>query len=233
MRNFALDDSAWADFLISKAALILASVVLFAVLFHLVVGFKELEAQEQLDFLAHDFKTAVDRVGSDNSGSYNPGSGSSGLDRAESGSFGERSQQDSQVGSQDKFKESVYCFEEKEIFRNSRFARDIKVRVSGEYVCLEAEYDKQSFRAVRPFAFRVLPFSESVLHERLNAEFGAWGSEDSPLKTDYSKIETFLETIGTEGVTLNPDKDISLKKELIHVKDGEETFAFGCVLVYQ
>ena len=62
MRDFARDNSAWADFLISKAALILASIILFAALFDLVAGFKELEAQEQLDSLARDFKTAVDEV---------------------------------------------------------------------------------------------------------------------------------------------------------------------------
>ena len=35
--------------------------------------------------------------------------------------------------------------------------------------------DERSFRAVRPFAFRVLPFNESVLQEKLLAEFGAEG----------------------------------------------------------
>ena len=69
MRDFARDDSAWADFLISKAALILASVILFAALLNLVASFRELETQEKLDFRALGFKTAVDEVGSGNSGS--------------------------------------------------------------------------------------------------------------------------------------------------------------------
>jgi hypothetical protein len=66
VRNFTDDNSAWADFLISKAALILASIILFAALFHLVAGFEDLETQEQLDFLARDFKTAVDKAGAGN-----------------------------------------------------------------------------------------------------------------------------------------------------------------------
>lgn len=233
MRDFVRDNSAWADFLISKAALILASVVLFAALFHLAAGFKELEAQEQLDFLALDFKTAVDKVGSGNSESGNPVSGNSGSGNSGSGSFREGSQQDFQSGSQGKFQEFFYCFEEKEIFRNSLFAGDIHVRVSGEYVCLEAESGSRGFRAVRPFAFRVLPFSESILHEKLSAEFGARGSEDAPLTSNYSEIEAFLQILGTEEAVLDPGENIVLKKELIYVKDREGVFAFGCVLVYQ
>lgn len=60
------DELAWADFLISKASLVLASAVLFAAVFQLAVAFKGLEAQEELDFLARDFKAAVDNVGADN-----------------------------------------------------------------------------------------------------------------------------------------------------------------------
>jgi hypothetical protein len=214
VRDFARDDSAWADFLISKAALILASVILFAALFDLVAGFKELEAQEQLDFLARDFKTAVDEVGSNNSGS---------------GNFLTGAQQDFQG----EFHKFFYCFEEKEIFRDSPFAGDMKARVSGEYVCLEARSGERSFRAVRPFAFRVLPFNESVLHEKLLAEFGARGSEEAPLKAGYPEIVAFIQALGTEEAVLDPGEKILLKKELIYVKDGEGVSAFVCVLVYQ
>ena len=56
MRDFTDDNSAWADFLISKAALILASIILFAALFHLVSGFKDFETQKQLDYLALGFQ---------------------------------------------------------------------------------------------------------------------------------------------------------------------------------
>jgi hypothetical protein len=217
VRDFARDDSAWADFLISKAALILASVVLFAALFNLISSFKGLETREKLDFLALDFKTAVDEVGSGNSQAENQ----------------QGFQEKFQSGSQDKFRESSYCFSEQEIFRDLPFAGDIKVRVSGEYVCLEAESGERSFRAVKPFAFRVLPLNESILHEKLSEEFGAPGNEETPLTTDYSEIRAFLQALGAEEAVLNPDENISLKKEFIYMKDEEEVSAFGCVLVYQ
>lgn len=102
MRDFARDDSAWADFLISKAALILASVILFAALLNLVASFRELETQEKLDFLALDFKTAVDEVGS----------GSSGSRGSESSNFQAGTQQgfhgEFQDGSQDEYRFEAY-----------------------------------------------------------------------------------------------------------------------------
>ena len=209
MRDFVRDNSAWADFLISKAALILASVILFAALFHLVAGFEGLEAQEQLDSLARDFKTAVDETGSKNF------------------------QREFQQEFQGEFQESSYCFEEKEIFRDSPFGGDVKIRVSGEYVYLEAEADGKSFRAVRPFAFRVLPFNESVLQENLRIRFGAEGSRAAPLIADYPEVEAFLQVLGTKEAVLDPGKNISLKKELIYVKDREGVSAFGYILIYQ
>ncbi|MFY1112378.1 MAG: hypothetical protein AB3K77_11950 [Methanosarcinaceae archaeon] len=63
LRKILEDESAWADFLISKAALILASVVLFAALFQLGAGFRDFEAGEELDAVSMDFKAAVDEVG--------------------------------------------------------------------------------------------------------------------------------------------------------------------------
>lgn len=217
MRDFARDDSAWADFLISKAALILASVVLFAALFNLIASFKGLETREKLDFLALDFKTAVDEVGSGNFQDENQ----------------QGFQEKFQSGSQDEFRESSYCFSEQEIFRDLPFAGDIKVRISGEYVCLEAQSGERSFRAVKPFAFRVLPLNESILHEKLSEEFGAPGNEETPLTADYSEIRAFLQALGAEEAVLNPNENISLKKEFIYMKDEEGVSAFGCVLVYQ
>ena len=119
MRNIAHDDSAWADFLISKAALILASVILFAAIFHLAASFKELEIQEQLDILARDFKTAVDMVGSSNSGSDSLRPDNSGSDNSDPGNSGSNNLQ----------ADAYYCFEDEEIFRNSPFMEDIKVKI--------------------------------------------------------------------------------------------------------
>lgn len=232
MRDFARDDTAWADFLISKAALILASVILFAALFTLVASFKDLETQEKLDFLALDFKTAVDEVGSSNLGSDGSRAGNSGSSNLRAG-VQEGFQEEFQSGSQDESGESFYRFSEQEIFRDLPFAGDIKVRISGEYICLEVKSEERNFRAVKPFAFRVLPFNESILREKLSAEFGATGNEENPLTVGYSEIGTFLQALGVEEAVLNPGESISLKKEFIYVKDEEEVSTFGCVLVYQ
>ena len=214
VKDFSGDDSAWADFLISKAALILASVILFAALFQLAAGFKDLEAQEQLDFLARDFKTAVDQAGA--------------------GSFQEGYQAGNQVGNQVENQEELsFCFDENEVFLASPFGENIEVCVSGEYVHLKAKYDEKSFSAVRPFAFRVLPFNESILREKLNTKFGAEGSEGSPLTAEIQEIKAFLQASGTEEAVLKAGENISIKKELIYVKDSEGVSAFGCVLVYQ
>lgn len=221
MRNFTADNSAWADFLISKAALILASIILFAGLFHLVADFKDFETQKQLDSLAWDFQNAVDKVGAKNFqekvSKWSP-----------QDSFDESSDESS-----DQFKKISYCFNEKAGFRNLPFEKDLKIRVSGEYVSLEAESDGRSFSAVRPFAFRVLPFNESVLQEKLHTGFGADGNPASPLTDDYEEIEAFIRMLGTEEAVLDPEVNISLRKKLIYVKEDEGVSAFACILIYQ
>lgn len=197
MRDFTVDDSAWADFLISKVALIISSVVLFAALFHLVSGFKDYETQQKLDSLAWDFKNTVDKVGAVN------------------------------------FHEISYCFYDQETYKDLSFGKELKICVSGEYVCLETESDGRKFNAVKPFAFRILPFNDSVLQEKLNARFGSRGSAGSPLRVNYAEIESFFSMLGTEEAVMDPEAKISLKKELIYVIDGEEVSTFACVLIYQ
>lgn len=197
MRDFTVDDSAWADFLISKAALIISSVVLFAALFHLVSGFKDIETQQKLDSLARDFKNTVDKVGAVN------------------------------------FPEISYCFKEQDAYQTFSSGKDLNIRVSGEYICLEVESGERKFSAVRPFAFRILPLNNSALQEKLNTRFGARGSADSPLRVNYAEIESFFSMLGTEEAVMDPEVKISLKKELIYVKDGEEVSTFACILIYQ
>lgn len=221
MRNFPADDSAWADFLISKAALILASIVLFSALFHLVAAFKDFETQKQLDSLAWDFKNAVDKVGAMN--------------------FQEEVSKESPVESTDEFsdesfdefKEISFCFNEKEVFRALPFGKNLKIHVSGEYVRLEAESDGRILSAVRPFTFRILPLSESDLQEKLQTRFGADGSAASPISDDYAEIDAFIRMLGTEEAVMDPEVKISLKKKIIYVKEDGEVSAFACVLIYQ
>jgi hypothetical protein len=201
LKDFSGDDSAWADFLLSKAALILASVVLFAALFQLAAYFKDLEAQGQLDLLARDFKAAVDETGAGNF----PGE-----DR-----------------------ETSYCFGKNEVFLVSPFGENIEVCVSGEYVHLKAESSGKSFSAVKPFTFRVLPFNESVLREKLYTKFGTDGSEKYPLKADLQEVNNFLQVSGTEKAVLSAGENISIEKEFVYIKGNEGVSAFEYVLVYQ
>lgn len=202
VKEFSGNESAWADFLISKAALVLASVVLFAALFQLAAGFKVIEAQEQLDLLARNFKTAVDEAGT--------------------GRFQGEAQE-----------ELSFRFDEKDAFLASLFGENIEVCVSGEYIHLKARYDEKNFSAVRPFTFRVLPFNESTLREKLRTEFGADGSEESPLIANLQEVNDFLQVSGTEEVVLIADENISIKKEFVYINDSEGVSAFGYVLVYQ
>lgn len=201
IKEFIEEEFAWADFLISKAALVLSSVVLFAALFQLAAGFKDLEAQEELDFLARDFKTAVDKAGAESF----PG--------------------DTQ--------EISYRFDENEVFLASPFDENLEVYVSGEYAHLKAESGGENFSAVRPFAFRVLPFNESELRGKLYSRFGNDGSEGSPLSADFQEIIEFLRMAGTEEVLLSADENISIKKEFVYIRGSEGVSAFDYVLVYQ
>jgi hypothetical protein len=209
VRNIIDNSSAWADFLISKAALILASVIIFAALFHLVTGFKNFETQKQLDYIALDFKKAVDEAGAGNI------------------------QEEYTEGNSEEFKEISYYFNEREAFRASPYGRDIKIAVSGEYVSLKAKSHGRNFSTARPFTFRIIPSSESVFREKLLSKFGAEGSKKRPLTASYTEIQAFIQMLGTEEAILNPEERISLKKELIYVEDEEGVSTFACILVYQ
>jgi hypothetical protein len=229
MKNFTADNSAWADFLISKAALILASIVLFAALFQLVADFKDFETQKQMDSLAWDFKNAVDKVGTANFQEVV----SKGSPDESHGESSNESSDNSSDKSSEEFKEISYCFNDKEVFCTLPFEEDLKIRVSGEYVGLEAVSDGKNFSAVRPFTFRILPFNRSVLQDRLHTRFGADGTAASPLTEDYTEIEAFVSMLGTEESVFDPEVNISLKKELIYVKEDEGVSAFACILIYQ
>ncbi|HII02299.1 TPA: hypothetical protein HA351_11830 [Methanosarcinaceae archaeon] len=201
LRKILEDESAWADFLISKAALILASAVLFAALFQLGAGFRSLEAGEGLDAVARDFKAAVDEVGSENF-------------REESSEF-------------------LYHFEGFDRFQASPFEREVDAYVSGEYFRLETEIDGKTVRAIKPFAFRVLPFNETALRVKLLERFGAEGSGEDPLPADYSEITKHLSAAGAGEKERDVAKAVSIKKEFIYVKEGEEVSGFACILIYQ
>ena len=39
--------------------------------------------------------------------------------------------------------------------------------------------------------------------------------------------------LGTKEAVLDPEEDVSLKKELIYVKEEEGVSTFACILIYQ
>ena len=119
---------------------------------------KTLKHRNNWILLPWDFKTAVDEVGERNFQEEFP-------DKAL-----DESQKTSMISG-----EYLLFLVIKRFFGLYPFEGDVKIRISGEYVCLEAESYERSFRAVRPFAFRVLPFNETVLQEKLLARFGAGG----------------------------------------------------------
>jgi len=64
-RNIIDDQSGWIDFILSKIAMIIASVIIIAAAFQLAADFKDLGRENELGVIALDFKSAVDNVGGD------------------------------------------------------------------------------------------------------------------------------------------------------------------------
>ncbi|MGB9132672.1 MAG: hypothetical protein WCB90_08725 [Methanosarcina sp.] len=72
-----------------------------------------------------------------------------------------------------------------------------------------------------------------MLQEKLLARFGVEGSEAFPLAVDFKEIAVFVEGLGTQEAVLDPQVNVSLKREIIYVKGREEVSAFDCILIYQ
>jgi hypothetical protein len=58
------DQNAWIDLTLSKAALMIASIVILSAFYQLSTGFNDIQAQEQLDAEAFGLKSAIDDIGS-------------------------------------------------------------------------------------------------------------------------------------------------------------------------
>jgi len=58
------DQNAWIDLTLSKAALMIASIVILSALYQLSTDFNDLQAQDQLDAEAFGLKNAIDDIGS-------------------------------------------------------------------------------------------------------------------------------------------------------------------------
>lgn len=62
--GFFHDESAWVDFVLSRTALILASVVVIAAVYHFAVSMEELNRQKELDLLSTELLSYIDKAGS-------------------------------------------------------------------------------------------------------------------------------------------------------------------------
>jgi len=62
------DERAWIDLLLSKVALILASVIILAALYHLAADAGRMNHDRQLEVIAQDFRSAIDSAGRDSDG---------------------------------------------------------------------------------------------------------------------------------------------------------------------
>ncbi|KXS44962.1 MAG: hypothetical protein AWU59_179 [Methanolobus sp. T82-4] len=60
---FRNNDRAWIDLILSKTALIFASIIILAALYHLSADFQQADKQRQLDAIAQDFRSAIDSAG--------------------------------------------------------------------------------------------------------------------------------------------------------------------------
>ncbi|MCD4820976.1 MAG: hypothetical protein K8R11_02635 [Methanococcoides sp.] len=58
------DQNAWIDLTLSKAALMIASILIFSAFYQLSTDFNDLQAQDQLDAEAFGLKNAIDDIGS-------------------------------------------------------------------------------------------------------------------------------------------------------------------------
>ncbi len=64
MSGFLQDERAWVDFVLSKTALILASVVVIAAIYHFAVSMDEVNHQKELDVLSTGLLSYIDKAGS-------------------------------------------------------------------------------------------------------------------------------------------------------------------------
>ncbi|WP_333786439.1 hypothetical protein [Methanomethylovorans sp.] len=64
MSGFLQDERAWVDFVLSKTALILASVVVIAAIYHFAVSMEEVNHQKELDVLSTELLSYIDKAGS-------------------------------------------------------------------------------------------------------------------------------------------------------------------------
>ncbi|MBN2110370.1 MAG: hypothetical protein JW705_04695 [Methanosarcinaceae archaeon] len=61
--HFSYDTGGWIDLILSKTALMIASIIILAALYHLSAELQHADKQRQLDTIAQEFRSAIDSAG--------------------------------------------------------------------------------------------------------------------------------------------------------------------------
>jgi hypothetical protein len=195
MSDFFHDERAWMDFVLSKTALILASVVVIAAVYHFAVSMEEVNRQKELDLLSTELLSYIDTVGS----------------------------------SADEMN-ITYTFN-KEHFSHFQ-EQQADIIISAEYIFINANTDGRSIISAKTPAFRVYPYSPSILYNDLRSEYGSNGSITGPIRAEHTDIIGYL-TSRTDEVSFDADKQVHIQKTFIYFTDDINVERIGYVLVYQ
>ncbi|WP_370575489.1 hypothetical protein [Methanomethylovorans sp.] len=193
--GFFHDERAWVDFVLSKTALILASVVVIAAVYNFAVSMEEVNRKKELDLLSTELLAFIDKAGS--------------------------SPAEMKIG---------YSFNKEHL---SHFqGQQADIRISGEYIVINADIDGRSIISAKTPAFRVYPYSPSVLYNDLRSEYGSNGSITEPVRAEHTDILGYL-TSRTREVSFNSSEQVYIQKTFIYFTDDINVEKIGYVLVYQ
>lgn len=198
---FRNNDRAWIDLILSKTALIFASIIILAALYHLSADLQQADKQRHLDAIAQDFRSAIDLAGQSPHGTSSANI---------SYSFDTYGPEGKLTGQPDAW-------------------------VSGEYVVISYEENNRNIYAVKPLAYRTLPYNETVIRDKLLNQFSASGESADPIVSPFksSNVTEFLTTLGTKEKNLNTSTKVHIVKSLIYLENGTEVRELEYVLVYQ
>ncbi len=189
------DDRAWMDFVLSKTALILASVVVIAAVYHFAVSMEHIGHQKELDMLSAELLSYIDKVGS--------------------------SPYETNI---------TYTFNAGHLSHLQE--QQFEISISSEYLVIDTNIDGRSMISARTPAFRVYPYSPSILHNDLRSEYGSNGSIMEPVRAEHTDIIAYL-TSRTDDVSFDTSKQFHIQKAFIYFTDNINVEKIGYVLVHQ
>ncbi|TGC10573.1 hypothetical protein [Methanolobus halotolerans] len=201
LKNFTNDSTAWIDLILSKTALIFASIIILAAVYHLTAEIQQADKQRQLDAMAQDFRSAIDSVGQSHYGMASAN--------------------------------ISYFFDTYD--RSGRFTDQLNASVSGEYAGISYEEDDKLIYAVKPLAYKTLPYNESEIRNELLDHFSASGNRTQPIMPPftYSNVTDLLTSLATKEKNLNTSTKVHIVKSLIYVVNNSEVRELEYILVYQ